>query len=121
MPIPEEFKKFKDKIYDFFQQNNIIPPNYAADREEEFKTLQSDLLNKDKLIEELQSNLTESITLAEALQSKIDELSAGQSVPPNLADPKLNINKNLSDEETAGKLLLKELPYQDRMKLKANS
>ena len=129
MPIPEEFKKFKDKIYDFFQQNNIIPPNYADDKvnaelsrsKEELKTLQTDLLNKDKLIEELQSNLAESITLGEAFQSKIDELSAKQSVPPNLADPKLNITKNLSDEETAGKLLLKELPYQDRMKLKANS
>ncbi|MFZ4400670.1 MAG: hypothetical protein ACOYO1_11590, partial [Bacteroidales bacterium] len=121
MPIPEEFKKFKDKISDFFQKNNMtyIEPVEMKDLTTKLETLQTDLLNKDRLIQELQSNLTESITLGESLQSKIDELSAKQSVPANLADPKININKGLNEEDTAGKQLLKELTYQDRMKLKA--
>ncbi|MFZ4741324.1 MAG: hypothetical protein ACOYLE_09210, partial [Bacteroidales bacterium] len=137
MPLPEEFKKFKDKIYDFFQQNNIevaelsqstVPEQNRSTAIEsveltklttQLESLQTDLLNKDRLIQELQSNLTESITLGESLQSKIDELSAKQSVPANLADPKININKGLNEEDTAGKQLLKELTYQDRMKLKA--
>jgi hypothetical protein len=121
MPIPEEFKKFKDKISDFFQKNNMtyIEPVEMKDLTTKLETLQTDLLNKDRLIQELQSNLTESITLGEALQSKIDVLSAKQSVPANLADPKININKGLNEEDTAGKQLLKELTYQDRMKLKA--
>ena len=138
MPIPEEFKKFKEKISDFFQKNNIkivaeqgrsmvaepveaVPVEMTELSEARLLSeVEADLLNKDKLIKELQSNLSEAINLSEALQSKIDELSANQSIPPIIADPKINIHTNLSDEETAGKLLLKELSYQDRIKLKAN-
>lgn len=129
MTIPEEFKKFKEKISDFFQKNNISITDLNQDlvaersRSTELSTkldiLNTESLNKDKLIEELQSNLSESISLAEQLQSQVELLSANKSVPPNMADPKLNINKTI-DEDTAGKALLKELPYQDRMKLKTN-
>lgn len=129
MTIPEEFKKFKEKISDFFQKNNISITDLNQDlvaersRSTELSTkldiLNTESLNKDKLIEELQSNLTESISLAEQLQSQVELLSANKSVPPNMADPKLNINKSI-DEDTAGKQLLKEIPYQERIKLKNN-
>ena len=119
MPIPVEFKKFKEKITDFFQKNNITPSINNSDNAEQLISLQTDLSNKVKLIEELQSNLSESISLAEQLQSQVELLSANKSVPPNIADPKLNINKS-ADEDTAGKQLLKEIPYQDRQKLKLN-
>jgi hypothetical protein len=143
MPIPEEFKKFKEKISDFFQKNNITPPerSLSVNAEETTATRSSsevvmsevearsssevemrsssEVEMKDKLIEELQSNLSESISLAEQLQSQVELLSANKTVPPNIADPKLNINKS-TDEDTAGKQLLKEIPYQDRQKLKLN-
>ena len=119
MPIPEEFKKFKEKISDFFQKNNIEPVKPTVNVPNELLTLQTELSDKDKMIEELQSNLSESMSLAEQLQSQLELLSANKSVPANLADPKLNINKSI-DEDTAGKTLLKELPYQERMKLKTN-
>jgi len=120
MTIPEEFKKFKEKVSDFFQKNNIHSSlSINAEESEQFKTLQSDISNKDKLIEQLQSNLSESISLAEQLQSQVELLSANKSIPANMADPKLNINKS-TDEDTAGKTLLKELPYQERQKLKSN-
>ncbi len=119
MTIPEEFKQFTEKVSDFFQKNNITPSINSSDITEQLINLQNDISVKDKLIEELQSNLTESISLAEQLQSQVELLSANKSVPPNMADPKLNINKTI-DEDTAGKALLKELPYQDRMKLKTN-
>lgn len=130
MTIPEEFKKFKEKISDFFQKNNIQSRSLSEVEGEdqssviernrnELLEVQTQLSAKDKLIEELQSNLTESISLAEQLQSQVELLSANKSVPPNMADPKLNINKSI-DEETAGKALLKELPYQERQKLKLN-
>ena len=118
MTIPEEFKKFKEKISDFFQKNNITPLINNSVNSEETRS-PSEVEVKDKLIEELQSNLTESISLAEQLQSQVELLSANKSVPPNMADPKLNINKSI-DEDTAGKALLKELPYQERIKLKNN-
>lgn len=130
MTIPEEFKKFKEKISDFFQKNNISITDLNQDlvaersRSTELSTkldiLNTESLNKDKLIEELQSNLSESISMAEQLQSQVELLSANKSVPPNIADPKLNINKTI-DEDTAGKQLLKEIPYQERIKLKSSS
>lgn len=137
MTIPEEFKKFKEKISDFFQKNNIQnrslselgeDQNSVIERsrnavieqgKNEITSLQNDISEKDKLIEELQSNLSESISLAEQLQTQVELLSANKSVPPNIADPKLNINKSI-DEDTAGKQLLKEIPYQERIKLKNN-
>ena len=128
MSIPEEFTKFKEKITDFFQKNNIQTSSLSVVEGErsrntelttKLNTIQEELSDKDKLIEELQSNLSESISLAEQLQSQLELLSANKSVPANLADPKLNINKSI-DEDTAGKTLLKELPYQERMKLKTN-
>lgn len=119
MTIPEEFKKFKEKISDFFQKNNITPSINSSDNAEQLINLQNDISVKDKLIEELQSNLSESISLAEQLQSQVELLSANKSVPPNIADPKLNINKSI-DDDTAGKQLLKEIPYQERIKLKNN-
>ena len=128
MSIPEEFTKFKEKITDFFQKNNIQTSSLSVVEGErsrntelttKLNTIQEELSDKDKLIEELQSNLSESISLAEQLQSQLELLSANKSVPANLADPKLNINKSI-DEDTAGKQLLKEIPYQERIKLKNN-
>jgi hypothetical protein len=120
MPISEEFKKFKEKISDLFQKNNIQNPVFQIEElESQLETLHYDSVAKDNLIEELETSLSESISLAEQLQSQVELLSANKSVPPNIADPKLNINKS-ADEDTAGKALLKELPYQDRQKLKLN-
>jgi hypothetical protein len=117
----------KEKISDFFQKNNIKNSSQsgvegevlARSSSEVEARSSSEVEMKDKLIEELQSNLSESISLAEQLQSQVELLSANKSVPPNIADPKLNINKS-ADEDTAGKQLLKEIPYQDRQKLKLN-
>ena len=130
MPIPEEFKKFKEKISDFFQKNNITPPerSLCINAEETTVALSSSEVEtrssseaemKDKLIEELQSNLSESISLAGKLQSEVELLSANKSVPPNIADPKLNINKSL-DDDNSGKELLNSFPYYERIKLKQN-